>query len=92
MTAYVVVESSVKDPEAMERYVNAAGPILASFGGEFLARGPWEVLSGEPGLTAGGLVRFPDKESVLAWYNSAEYQAIVGDRDRGMVSRFRVLA
>jgi Domain of unknown function (DUF1330) len=33
MSAYVVVESTVKDPQAMERYVKAPGPIIKSFGG-----------------------------------------------------------
>ena len=92
MSAYVVVESTVKDPEAMDRYVKAAGPIIKSFGGEFLARGPWQVLSGDAYLTTGGLVQFPDKETALAWYNSPEYQAILTDRDQAMTARFKLLA
>lgn len=92
MSAYVVVELTVKDPQAMERYVKAAGPIIKLFGGEFLARGPWEVLSGDAYLTTGGLVEFPDRERALAWYNSAEYQAILADRDQAMTARFKLLA
>lgn len=91
MSAYVVIESTVKDSAAMERYVQAAGPIVKSFGGEFLVGGPWEILSGAPYLTSGGLVQFPDKDTALAWYKSAEYQAILQDRDQAMDSRFRLL-
>ncbi len=34
MTAYVVVELTVKDPKAKDRYSSAAGPVLKQFGGE----------------------------------------------------------
>ena len=92
MSAYVVIESTAEDPAAMERYVKAATPIVKAFGREFLIGVPWEVLSGDADLTSGGLVRFSNKESALAWHKSAEYQAILRDRDPAMISRFRLLA
>lgn len=36
MSAYVVVELTVKDATAKDRYSAAAGPILKQFGGEFM--------------------------------------------------------
>ena len=92
MSAYVVIESAVKDEEAMRRYAAAAGPTLQKAGAEFLARGPWHVLSGEPYLTGGGIVRFADRAAALAWYHSPGYQAILDLRVQAMDSRFRLLA
>lgn len=91
MTAYVVVELTVKDAAAKDRYAAAAGPIVKAFGGEYLANGAWSVLAGEPAYANGVLVSFPDRETALAWYNSAEYQATFADRDQGLDCRFRLL-
>jgi NAD(P)-dependent dehydrogenase (short-subunit alcohol dehydrogenase family) len=48
MSAYVIVEATVRDTEARERYSSQVGPILRKFGGEVLAAGPWLSLFGEP--------------------------------------------
>ncbi len=92
MSAYVIIESAVKDEAAMQRYAAAAGRTLAAAGAEFLARGSWELLAGEPYLANGGLLRFPDREAALAWYRSPDYQALLDLRGTAMDSRFRLLA
>lgn len=92
VSAYIIIESAVKDEAAMQRYAAAAGQTLAVAGAEFLARGPWEMLSGEPYLTNGGLLRFPDREAALAWYKSPDYQALFELHATAMDSRFRLLA
>jgi uncharacterized protein (DUF1330 family) len=38
--------------------------------------GPWESLFGERAYDNGMIVRFPDKDTALAWYNSPAYQAL----------------
>jgi uncharacterized protein (DUF1330 family) len=91
MTAYVVVELTVKDAAAKDRYSAAAGPIVKSFGGEYLANGPWTLLAGEAAYANGVLASFPDRETALRWYNSPEYQATFADRDQGLDVRFRLL-
>ena len=60
MSAYVVVELTVKDATAKDRYSAAAGPVLKQFGGEFIAGGAWDVLTGEPAFTNGAIIRFPE--------------------------------
>jgi uncharacterized protein (DUF1330 family) len=55
MSAYVVVELTVKDPAAKDRYSASALPILKQFGGEFIAGGTWNVLTGEPAFTNGAI-------------------------------------
>lgn len=37
------------------------------------------------------IVTFPDKDTALAWYKSPAYQALLGVRDEGLDSRFRLI-
>ena len=91
MSAYIVVELTVKDPAAKDRYSAAAVPILKEFGGEFIAGGAWNVLTGESAFSNGAIIRFADRETAMAWYNSPAYQATFGDRTQGIDCRFRLL-
>ncbi|GAB7536398.1 DUF1330 domain-containing protein [Burkholderia sp. 3C] len=91
MSVYVAVELAVKDPEALKRYSAAAGPVVEQFEGEFIGRGVWEVLAGEPAFENGAIISFINRETAIAWYNSAEYQATRADRLAGMECRFRLI-
>ena len=60
MSAYVIVEFTVKDPEMYrEKYARNAGQTAKEHGGEALANSNWEVLHGDGSLTSGALMRFP---------------------------------
>jgi uncharacterized protein (DUF1330 family) len=37
------------------------------------------------------IIRFPDKDTALAWYNSPAYQALLDIRDAALDSRFRLV-
>ncbi len=91
MTAYMIVEGTLRDASARDLYVEKLRPILKQFNGEFLAFGPFQVLHGEPAYNNGMIVTFPDKETALAWYFSPEYQAIIPLRDQALDSRFRLI-
>ena len=91
MAAYVVVELEVINQDAKARYSEVAGSIVRSFGGEFVAGGEWEVLAGNAGLPVGIIIRFPDRDRIIEWYHSPEYQALLTDRANAMVCRFRIL-
>jgi len=91
MAAYVIVELEVINQEAKARYSEAAGPIVRSFGGEFVVGGEWEILTGNAGLPVGIIIRFPDRDRIIEWYHSPEYQALLAERDNAMVCRFRIL-
>ncbi len=74
MSAYVVVEFTVKDSDVYrEKYAGAAGKTAQEHGAEVLAAGNWAILDGETGLSSGVIVQFPDHETALRWYNSPEY-------------------
>ena len=92
MSAYVIVEFTVKDPEIYrEKYAPIAGQTAKEHGGEVLASGNWEVLHGDGSLTSGVLVRFADHETALRWYNSPEYQQLIEVRGIAMDARFSLL-
>lgn len=91
MSAYVVVETKVKDAATKDHYSAAAGPFVAEYGGEFVAGGAWTLLAGEDGRGSGAIIRFENRERALACYDSQSYQATLADRDTGMGCRFRPL-
>lgn len=91
MSAYVVVELTVKNPEAKDRYSAAALPVLKEFGGEFIAGGAWDILTGEPSFSNGAIIKFADRETATAWYNSPGYKATWDDRALGIDCRFRLI-
>ena len=92
MSAYVIVEFTVKDPGVYrEKYSVFAGKTAKEHGGEALANSNWEVLHGDGSLTSGALMRFPDHEAALKWYNSPEYQQLLDIRSVATDCRFSLL-
>jgi uncharacterized protein (DUF1330 family) len=92
MSAYVIVEFTVKDPEMYrEKYAPIAWQTAKEHGGEPLASSNWELLYGDGVATSGALVRFTDRETALEWYNSPEYQQLIDVRSVAMDARFSLL-
>ena len=92
MSAYVIVEFTVKDPDVYrEKYGPNAGRTAKEYGGEVLANSNWEILHGDASLTSGALMRFPDHETAVRWYNSPEYQQLIDVRSVAMDARFSLL-
>ncbi len=92
MSAYLVVEFTVKDPDVYrEKYAANAGRAAKEYGAEALANSNWELLHGDGSLTSGALMRFPDHESAIKWYNSPEYQQLIDVRGVAMDARFSLL-
>jgi uncharacterized protein (DUF1330 family) len=77
MTAYFVAFGTVKDADKLARYVDAADPIVRSFGGRFVAASEQTtVLLGEHPHQRIALFEFPSVAQCRAWYGSAEYRAL----------------
>jgi uncharacterized protein (DUF1330 family) len=91
MSAYIVVESTLTDPEALGRYRTDVAPTLRRFAGESLMAMPWQVLHGDAAYETGAILAFPDRQAALAWYKSPEYQALAPIRDKASNSRFRLV-
>jgi uncharacterized protein (DUF1330 family) len=76
MTAYVVANYRITNPEGYSEYPPLASAAISSHGGEILvADRDSEALDGSPGNVT-VVVRFASKEAAKAWYESDEYQKI----------------
>jgi uncharacterized protein (DUF1330 family) len=74
MSAYVVVQVSVKDPEKYERYKSMAPASIAQHGGRYLVRGgKTETLEGTWRPSRFVVLEFPSMERARAWWAGAEY-------------------
>ena len=92
MSAYVIVEFTVKDPDVYrEQYAPNAGRTAKEYGAEPLANSNWEILHGDGSLTW-ALRPVSDHETVIKWYDFAlEYQQLIDLRSVAMDARFSLL-
>jgi uncharacterized protein (DUF1330 family) len=49
------------------------------------------MILGERAYQNGMIVRFPDKDTALSWYNSPAYQALLDIRNAALDCRFRLV-
>lgn len=74
MSAYVIVDVTVKDPVRYEEYKKLAGPTVAAYGGKYVVRGgALEVLEGDWPAERIVVLEFPSAERAKEWWSSAEY-------------------
>ena len=78
MTAYVIAEVEVNDPEAYKLYADKAPGVTLPAGGKYLARaGTVECLEGEPPKSRIVVIEFADMEAARAFYYGKAYQEII---------------
>jgi uncharacterized protein (DUF1330 family) len=76
MSAYIIVETDIHDPEQYEQYKAASPGAVAAGGGKFIVRGgAIAVLEGDWKPTRLVVLEFEDLEAVQRFYDSPEYQA-----------------
>lgn len=77
-TAYLVGHITIKDPQKWDKYRSRVPATLAPWGAELTFRGKQVVaLSGELPHSDIVVIRFPDKETIANWHESAAYQALI---------------
>lgn len=78
MSAYVLANLDVHDPETFQRYREKVPAVIAAFGGRYCVRGG-EITPLEGKLPAPRLViiEFADRKAAERWYHSDEYQEIL---------------
>ena len=77
MTAYLMSNYDVTNPEAFEAYPAAVGPTVFAHGGEILvADMESESIEGQPRKVT-VILKFPSKEAAHAWHSSEEYVKIM---------------
>jgi uncharacterized protein (DUF1330 family) len=78
MSAYVIANVDVHDPEAYEAYRCRTRETIELHGGRFIVRGgDIEVLEGDPKVRRLVIIEFADREAARRWYDSPEYQEII---------------
>ena len=80
MSAYLVANYQITNPDGYSAYPPAVMPTIVAHGGEVvIADYDSEVVEdGAESVTI--VVKFASKEVARAWYDSAEYQEIIGHR------------
>ena len=74
MSAYVLIDFEVTDPEGFKEYRPLATPSVSHYGGKLLAgRSAPTILEGEWHIHQLSIGEFASLEQALAWYNSEEY-------------------
>lgn len=78
MSACVIGHITVKDAEKWAQYRAQVPATLAPWGAELLFRGQRAgILAGQHEHVDTVVIRFPDADTVDAWYDSPEYQALI---------------
>ncbi|MEK7264745.1 MAG: DUF1330 domain-containing protein [Pseudomonadota bacterium] len=85
---YAVAEILVTNPVAYKDYVAAVTPLVAKYGGAYIVRAG-ETVPKEGDAPAGRIVilEFGSLAAARAFYESAEYQAILPLRQKNATSR-----
>src|SRR3954467_14531784 len=69
IAAFLIADIDIADPTTYEDYKRQVAPLIARFGGRYLARGgPHEVLEGDWEPHRLVVLEFPDMASLKAWY------------------------
>ena len=87
MSAYLIAQVRIHDPEAYGDYAERTPAIIAKHGGRILARGgQTEILEGHTVGQRIVIVEFPSLHCARAFYYSPEYQEIRRIRTQASVA------
>lgn len=74
MSAYIIVQVDVTDPDRYEAYKSMVPPTLEPYGGRFLVRGgAVENLEGTWNPARAVVIEFDSVDKAKAWWASPEY-------------------
>jgi len=87
MTAYMIAQVDVHDPELFEKYRALVPGTLAKYGGEYIVRGgDMAVLEGEMPFPRVVVIKFPTFEDAKNWHASEEYAGPIEMRQAASTS------
>ena len=92
MSGFVIANIDVKDSEAYKEYVGKVVPTVKKFGGEYLVRaGAHKVMEGEWKNPRTVVIKFPNYEKALEWYDSEEYKPVKPIRLKNSVGNMIII-
>lgn len=87
MSAYLVAEIEVTDPQTYQRYSAMVPPTFVGFNARFIVRGgTTEALEGQPPKRI-VVIAFDSLDEARRWYNSPAYQEAKALRQRASKGR-----
>jgi uncharacterized protein (DUF1330 family) len=79
MAAYLVADLDITNSDEFQKYVEKVVATVKQYGGRYLIRGgDVQVLEGASKTKRLTILEFPSAEQLKKWYDSPEYQAIIG--------------
>lgn len=92
MSAYVVIDVDIHDPETYARYGAGAGPTVEQYGGRYLVRGgAFELREHAWDLHRIVVVEFPDAAAARTWHDSPEYAPLRALRGPAATMRMAIV-
>jgi uncharacterized protein (DUF1330 family) len=89
MSAYLIAEVEVRDPQGYDEYRKLVGPTLQKYGGKFLVRGgKVESLEGDWNPKRVVVLEFDSVDQARRWYDSPEYTIAKDIRQKASDGRF----
>lgn len=88
MTAYLIADTAISDPQAYEAYKAQVQPIAEAYGGRYVVRGGAITLS-EAALwtpTRIVIIEFPDRAAAEAFVGAPEYAPVKAIRNGAAAS------
>lgn len=82
MSAFLIIDTKIDNPQAYETYKAQARPIAEKFGGDYRARGgELEIVESDLWQpTRLVIIEFPNMEKARAFVNSEEYKPVAAIR------------
>jgi uncharacterized protein (DUF1330 family) len=91
MATYLVVNATIDDHDLLDEYIRAAGATVGIVPLKVLAvDNESKTIEGAPAGSRTVIMQFDTEEDFHTWYDSPEYQAIIGKR-HAATSGFSVL-
>jgi uncharacterized protein (DUF1330 family) len=88
MSAYVIVDIEITNPQAYQEYVALAPATVKQYGGEYLVRGgKVETIEGDWTPKRIAILRFDSVEQAKKWLDSPEYTAIKDIRIQNTITK-----
>jgi uncharacterized protein (DUF1330 family) len=92
VTAYVIYQGEVLDPERYDEYKAKAAVSIAAAGGRYIVRGgDVEVLEGDAPAGRTVVLEFPTRQAAIDWYEGDEYSEIRKIREGAARARMYVV-
>lgn len=89
MSAYLIAEVEVRDPQGYDEYRKLVGPTLQKYGGKFLVRGgKVESLEGDWHPKRIVVLEFDGVDQARRWYQSPEYTIAKDIRQKASDGKF----